>query len=213
MLAWKTEQREVVMGLPGNFVGNAGDQAFAALKQLADEFIDAVIQVAEERSISRGFLPILRPSNFQILADTESVHIVYTNNGAGALPAVNITDFTENSITRAFTGSEAGAIVEHQLGYTNCEIVTVSRGLVDKSKDEQHAAMMEEAQDYINHFLAEEQRRSADRQARYLCNTGMEAMETGITSRLSPSTPPCGPDHSWHRRISNEPRRFSRIIS
>jgi len=49
------------MGLPGTFVGNAGEPAFAKIKRATDEFIDAVEQILRERGIARGFVRVLAP--------------------------------------------------------------------------------------------------------------------------------------------------------
>jgi hypothetical protein len=112
------------MGLPGTFVGNAGEPAFAKIKRATDEFIDAVEQILRERGIARGFVRVLRPANFHIIADVQPIHIVYTNTSAGGIPAVNITDFTQQNMLTPLTGEQAIQIVERDLGYRDCEAVT-----------------------------------------------------------------------------------------
>ena len=48
-----------------------------------------------------------------------------------------------------------------ELGYGGCQVITVSRSLEEKSKEEQKVAMLEEAQDYLNFLLALEQQQRA----------------------------------------------------
>lgn len=172
------------MGLSGTLMGNAGDPAFARIKQIADEYIDAVEQIARERRIARGFFPILRPANFFIIGDVQSIHIVYTNSSAGVIPAINITDFTQRGMAVSFTGQEAGQLVERDLGYRDCEIVTVSRELDDKPAEMQRAVMLEEAQGYLNALLVAEQQQKADREARALLALPSDTIPTTLLTGI-----------------------------
>ena len=168
------------MGLPGASIGNVSDPAFAKIKQVFDELIDAVEQIARERRIARGFFPILCPANFAIIADMRSIHVVYTNTSAGGIPAVNVTDLTQKGILVSFRGEDAGQLVERELGYRGCQVITVSRSLEEKSKEEQKVAMLEEAQDYLNFLLALEQQQRADQEARALLALPLDTAKIGL---------------------------------
>jgi hypothetical protein len=156
------------MGLPLAFIGNASDQTLAQLKLVVDVLLDDIEQIARERRMARGALPIVRLANFHIVADVNSIHVVYTNTGAGGLPAVNITDLTTRGLMAPLEGSDAILIVQNELGYRDCQALSVSRIFEGKSRDELPAALRSEAEGYVAAILIRDQQQAEEQAAQVL---------------------------------------------
>src|SRR4051794_23610567 len=142
------------MAWPGNHAGNADAPDNAKIKLLVSRLIEIVGAEVWDRELSRMPFRILRPANFFVLGESQSIHIVYAENGGSPLPIVIIRD-TENELpTGTVTGRDAIQLVQELHGWGNCEAITVSRSLLDAPAEHVEASLKAEAHDYIEQVLS-----------------------------------------------------------
>jgi hypothetical protein len=145
----------MVAGLPPtNFIGNGGDTQFSNVVKLVSELSAFIEAEVLKRKLVRGNFPILRPTHCHILVDAESIHIVYTNTGAGAIPFFNVSDLTSSVQSPVLKGIDAIMLVEGQLGYTDCQAISISKSPLDTPEENRIQALRDEAVDYVTHIKA-----------------------------------------------------------
>lgn len=158
------------MALPGNFMGNASDPRFAGIKALVDAFLENVEAATKNRSLFRGEIPVLRPANFYLLADADSVHVVFTNSGAGGLPMVMIRDIADELPDTSIHNVAAAETVEKGVGWSDCHAVSLPRVLIDAPTENRDRAIASIAGSYLDGVMASADQARAESEARALLN-------------------------------------------
>jgi hypothetical protein len=169
---------------PLGFMGNGGDNQFSNVVKLASELREFVEVEVQKRYLVRGVFPILRPAHYHILVDAESIHIVYTNTGAGALPFFNVTDLTAGEQSPVLTGMDAIMLVEGQLGYADCQAISIPKSLLDAPEENRIKVLRDEALDYVMQVKAMLDEKLADEEARRLLNLPVAEIATSLSGGI-----------------------------
>lgn len=168
-------------GLPPlAFMGNGGDEQYSDIVKLASELRQSIEAEVLKRNFVRGVFPILRPAHYHIIVDAEYIHIVYTNTGAGALPYFNVVDITARGASPVFTGMDAIRLVQGQLGYADCQAISIPKSLLDASDEDRTKELLNEAADYVEQIKSVLERRSMDEDARKLFNIPGPEIAAGL---------------------------------
>lgn len=154
--------------LPSAFVGNAGQSEFAPIVGVANEFYDIVTNLVLRRGYGRAFVPLLRQPNIHILADMQSIHLMFTLESAGGMPNVSATDLIAQGVTRSISGKDACTMAQRDLGWRACAAITFPRSLTHMTSEERIPALRTEAEDYLAVLVQEAEQERANQEARAL---------------------------------------------